>query len=277
VGAAAQDPLTAIRDLYANADYDGALGALDRLDIETTSYDAIEGNQYRALCLFALGRTTDAEAVIEQIVRLKPAFTPGDDAAPRVRTAFERVRLRVLPEVARSNYASARAAYDRKEFAAAAPAFEEVLALLDVLSTSTSDPAVSDLRTLASGFLDLSKAALTPPPPPPTPEPAGKPAAPAPARVAPEPTVDPVVIQQVLPQWNAGWLGAQAQMEFRGAVEIVIDEEGAVSSARIVDSVHPTYDPALLEAARGWRYRPATTGGKPVTSTKRVEVVLRPR
>lgn len=268
----AQDALGPVRDLYAAADYDAALGALDRLETALGAPDAIEVNRYRALCLFALGRTTDAEAVIERIVRADPQFSPGDEAAPRVRTAFQAVRLRVLPQVARASYVEAKSAYDRKEFTAAVPAFERVLGVLD--SLPSDDPAIGDLRTLASGFLDLSRAAMAPA----RAEPAAVTSpAPPPAPAGLEPATEPVVIQQALPPWNTAWLGAQGQMEFRGAVEVVIDASGAVTSARIVESVHPAYDVPLLQAATSWRYRPASRGGKPVVSTKRVDIVLRPR
>ncbi len=272
--AMAQDALGPVRDLYANADYDGALGALDRLDASSPAVNAVEVNRYRALCLFALGRTADAEVVIERILRADPGFSPGDEAAPRVRTAFQTVRLRVLPQLVRAAYTDAKAAYDRKDFSQAVPAFEQTLDLLE--SLPQDDPALGDLRTLATGFLDLSRAAAAPakaelPAAPPAPEPPPPPAA------SVEPAVEPAIIQQTLPPWNTAILGAQAQMEFRGAVEVTIDEQGAVAAARIVDSVHPSYDEALLAAARLWRYRPATRGGKAVPSTKRVDVVLRPR
>jgi hypothetical protein len=67
------------------------------------------------------------------------------------------------------------------------------------------------------------------------------------------------------------------QLEFRGAIEVTIDEAGAVTAARTIERIHPFYDPLLLEAAKGWRYEPARLDGQPVVSVKRVDVVLRPR
>jgi outer membrane biosynthesis protein TonB len=186
------------------------------------------------------------------------------------------VRARVLPDVARALYAEAKVAYDRKDYPAAVAAFERSVDILS--SLESADPSLRDLITLASGFLDLSRAATAPKPPAPPPvaaEPAPPPVPADPQAVTP-PT-EPVAIEQGLPPWNTVWLGAQAQMEFRGAVEVAIDETGAVTSARIVDTVHPAYDPLLLGAAAQWRYVPARRNGKPVASTKRVDVVLRPR
>jgi TonB family protein len=56
----------------------------------------------------------------------------------------------------------------------------------------------------------------------------------------------------------------------------VIDAIGNVESATIVSSIHPQYDDRLLEAAKGWKYRPAQRGGKPVKFVKVMEIVLRP-
>jgi TonB family protein len=64
--------------------------------------------------------------------------------------------------------------------------------------------------------------------------------------------------------------------EFRGIVEVQIDENGNVTSARILEPVHAVYDPVLLRAARDWKYQAPTIKGKPVSSLKRVEIVLRP-
>ena len=46
---------------------------------------------------------------------------------------------------------------------------------------------------------------------------------------------------------------------------MVVGEEGQVLSASIVTSVHPRYDGPLLEAAKNWKFKPATKGGVPVT------------
>jgi len=271
-----QDAVDAVRQLYAAAEYESALAALDRLSTSTGAPEATEVERYRALCLMALGRSTDADAAFERVVRNDPWYEPGEQEPPRVRAAFAAVRARVLPEVARARYAEAKAAYDRKDYPAAVAGFERSVRILD--AAELADPALRDLRTLASGFFDLSRAAIPKVPPPPA---AGADEGAAAAEPASPQTVlpptEPVAIEQGLPPWNTVLLGSHAQMEFRGAIEVSIDETGAVTSARIVQAVHPAYDPLLREAASTWRYVPARRNGKPVASTKRVEVVLRPR
>lgn len=267
--AAAQDSLEAARALYASADYEATLAALDRASAVPAPERAAEVDYYRALCLIALGRTTDADMVIERLVVANPHYEPGDEeAGPRVRAAFRSVRRRVLPGVARVHYTSGKAAYDRQELEQAEADFRKVLTVTEGLAAE--DAGLADLRTLASGFLDLARAARArrepePPPPPPDPEPAPV-----------EPPVDSVAISQVLPPWNPTWLGSQSRLEFRGSVEVVIDEQGNVTSVRVLEPIHPAYDPQLLAAAKAWKYQPARRNGKPIVSTRRVDVVLRP-
>lgn len=267
------------RDLYASARYDEALAVLNDLrPVETpgsvTDRKSIE--QYRSLCLLALGRGSEAETAIAAVVTADPAYQPGDaEASPRVRTAFSDVRKRLLPDIASKRYADAKASFDRKDFALASVQFRQVLALLD-------DPdmggKLADLRTLSSGFLDLSIAA-TPPPEPPKP---AKVEAPAPVP-PPAPVVDPnrvysvsdgdvvapVVVRQDIPRL-APLMKAQAHDH--GVVEVVIDELGRVSAIAIRQSVQPMYDAELIAKGRDWKYQPATLNGQPVRYRKLIQL-----
>lgn len=276
----APDSLEHARELYASADYESSLATLERLPPAAAPADATQVQRYRALCLLALGRNADAEGAIEQMVHLDPSYRPDNDEAPRLRAVHAAVRARVLPQVIRSSYADAKAAYDRRDHETAAVGFARTLTLLD--SLESADPALVDLRTLASGFADLSRAALEPVPPAAAPEPAvptpvDTPPSEPPPPAREEPTLPPIIVEQQLPPWNPAAFGSQFQSEFRGAVEVTIDEHGAVTAAAIVEPVHPAYDLQLLEAARRWRYEPARRGGQPIVSVKRVDIVLRPR
>jgi tetratricopeptide (TPR) repeat protein len=283
---AASDSLDSVRQLYASADYESALATLERLPPTTAPVvEATEIARYRALCLIALGRTADAELALEQIVRINPSYQPDEQEAPRLRSTYASVRARVVPQVAKTQYAEAKAAYDRREYETASTGFAQTIALVD--SLESADPTLGDLRTLATGFADLSRAAIqaaagTAPRAPAATNPVASPAIAAPVPAAPEPAGDvplmpPVVVQQLLPPWNPSAFGTQFQSEFRGAIEVTIDERGIVTSAHIVEPIHPVYDPQLLEAATRWRYEPARRGGEPVVSVKRVDIVLRPR
>jgi len=282
--AVAQDSLAAARDLYASAAYEDALVVLNRLrplDSRAGEGGAIE--QYRAFCLLALGRAAEAEHAIEAIVAAEPSYRPSNaEVSPRVRSAFSEVRRRMLPAIIQQKYAQAKAAFDRKEFAAAAESFNQVLGLMaepDVAS-AINQPPFSDLRTLAVGFHDLSvTAAAPPPPPPPPPQPATPPASASPTRPAAPRiyssidanVVPPIVVRQLLPPFPS-----KAVPSGQGIVEVVVDETGAVEAATMIAPVSGAYDRAVLDAAKTWQYKPATLGGAPVKFRKDIRITFKP-
>ena len=272
--AAAQDSLAPVRNLYESAAYEEALTAIGRLKSNADLGGVVEIDRYRALCLIALGRSAEADQAIETTVTLDPLYQPAAaDASPRVRAAFATVRHRVLPTVVRSLYASAKAAYDRKAFAEAADGLDKTVRVID--SLEGSKPELGDLRILASGFLDLSKAAIAKPAPAPAPTPAR--VVEVPVSLAPAPPLpfsNVAAKRQDLPQLPFSLAATKGQ--YRGTVEVEINEAGNVVSARVIKSVHVLYDPLLLVAARDWKYEPARINGRPTAVRKRVEVVLKP-
>jgi TonB family protein len=279
--AGAQDAdLTAARDLYASAAYDDALTVLNRLrssDHPASQARAIE--QYRAFCFLALGRPADAEQAIEAVVAAEPSYQPGEsDASPRIRSAFTSVRRRMLPSIIQQKYAQAKAAFDRKEFGAAADGFTQVLSALadQDVAAEAKQPPLSDLRTLAGGFQELAAKAAAPPPPPP-PAPVVAPPPPPPPPAAPRiysggesGIALPVAITQALPPFPG-----QVLIPRNGKLEIVIDEIGAVESANMTASVSQNYDAMVLAAAKSWRYKPATLNGVPVKFRKTVQINIK--
>jgi TonB family protein len=282
VGAAAQEgDLAAARELYASASYDDALAVLNRLrsaDHPPNQSRAIE--QYRAFCLLALGRAADAQQAIEAVVVAEPSYTPDEnDVSPRVRTAFADVRRRMLPAIIQQKYAQAKTAFDRKDFGAAANGFSQVLvALADpAVSAEASRPPLSDLRTLAVGFEELSAKAAAPPPPPPAPivpvaPPPPPPPAPAPHIFSGDDrnVIPPSVINQTLPLFPGPVVVPRS-----GILEVLINENGEVESAVMTDSVTSGYDRLVLAATRTWRYKPASANGHPVKYRKMVQINVR--
>jgi TonB family protein len=274
--------LGAAKDLYASARYDEALAVLNGLR-SADRVDRRSVEQYRSLCLIALGRGAEAETAIAAVVTADPMYQPGEaDASPRVRATFSDVRRRLLPDIARAQYTGAKASYDRREWPAAAQQFGLVLALLDDPDMGGRLP---DLRVLAAGFLELSaKAAEPPPPPPPAAEPKPEPPAapePPPAPAAPDAakiyTIDEAgvvaaaAIKQDIPRVPAALIPMSRP---RGLLEVVVDEQGRVISMAVRASIHPTYDHQLLAAARDWKYRPATFNGQPVKFRRIIQIAV---
>lgn len=275
--AVGEDSLAAARELYASAAYEDALAVLSKLPESNRPDEQRVVEQYRALCLLALGRTGEAEHAIEAVVIGDPSYRPATDVSPRVRTAFSDVRKRMLPTIIQQKYSRAKAAFDRKEFGTAASEFTQMLeAMTDPdVQTAASHPPLSDLRTLASGFRDLAVSAAAPPPPPPAPEPPSPQVPQQPARTsyssADANVIPPVTVRQDLPAFPG-----QVLVGKTGMLEILIDETGMVESAIVRQSVSAQYDNLALAAAKSWRYRPATLNGAPVKFRKAVQITVRP-
>jgi len=265
------------RELYATARYDEALALLDDLITAGTTVPAERKaiEQYRSLCLLALGRGEEAETAIARVVRVDPFYLPGEtEASPRVRTTFSDVRQRLLPELAAERYTEAKALYDRKAFAESAALFREVVVLLD-------DPQMNgrlpDVRTLAAGFVELATAAAAPPPAPvedpePEPAPVNAPAEPRIYTAEDEGITPPVIIRQDVPSVPSAIIGMTRD---KGVLDLVIDEQGRVISMALRSRIHPLYDTTLLHAARDWKYKPATVNGEPVQFRKLLQLAIK--
>ena len=281
----AADSLAAVRELYASAAYDDALAALDRLRAAgTPSQEMVTIEQYRAFCLLAVGRSTDAQAAIEAVVAADPLYRPSDaDLSPRVRAAFSDVRTRMLPAIVQRQYAEAKTAFDQRDFALAAPRFTQVLALLadpDIQKAAIQAP-LSDLQTLATGFEELAAKQIIPASPLPFSQPVPLPPAPVVAPVVPAAprvyasgdanVVAPISVRQDLPAFTRGLPAPPS-----GSLEVVIDETGAVESATMREPINPTYDRQVLQAVRNWHYKPATVNGAPVKFRKMIQIAVKP-
>jgi TonB family protein len=286
IGQDQQDSLARAKNFYASAAYEEALQVLTRLQTSPSSTDSTEVAAYQVYCLVALGRSDDATHAIETIVKTDPLYHPSEaEASPRVRTLFENVRRPLLPDVIRDAYQKGKDAFAKHDNAAATTDFDHVIALIDELGSS-AEPGLADLRTLAAGFRDLSKSAAAPTPTPtPTPTTQETPGnGPAPAASAPAPAarptpakpdntrifsstdtdvVKPIGVSQMMPMWNPA-NPVDKLRDYRGTLELIIDETGKVTSATVTRSINASYDPLLVKAAQAWQFKPAMRGTTPV-------------
>jgi len=304
--AQSQDALERAKTLYLEAAYEDALALLDTPGPGGTA----DMHLYRALCLLALGRSGEADAAITRSIEADPLATVArQDVSPRVAALLADARRRMLPEMARRRVADGRLAYQQGDRAGAMQRFEAAVRLLDD-PTLANQSELTDLNTLASGFLDLIRAQSAPPPasaaaPAPAatasvaPAPVARApaaAAPAPAALtaaaassaapprtvaasadaaAPSPMSRPTVLSQALPPWRPPDPSWRTQV-LRGSLLLSIDATGHVTDAAIQESVFPGYDRLLLEAARAWRYTPAMQDGQPTASQLVVPIIIRP-
>jgi TonB family protein len=274
-----QTQMASVRELYASASYEDALNALANVN-GGDGATAIEAEQYRALCLLAIGRPGEARASVRRIVERDPLYSPVEaDVTPRIATLFAETRRELLPGAARKEFTEAKALYEQKNHAEAVAKLERVVRI-------TSDPAVAavagleDLNLVADGLLTLARAKtasdaaarVTPPP------------APAPAAPAPPPApiiysgndstiAVPVALTQEMPPWRPP-TNIRNGVTLSGLVRVIIDETGKVEKATMLKPIHPSYDTALLRAARTWTFKPALKDGQPVKYAKVIEVQL---
>ena len=258
----AQDSLATARDLYTAAAYEDALSLLNGMRAsDRRPEDGRLVDQYRALCLIALGRASEGERAIEAIVVVAPSYHPAEsEFPPRVRTLFRDVRRRMLPTIIQRKYQDAKAAFDRNDLASAQEGFKQVLDLL--------------------GDSDLGSTAAQPALPPPVPQPlrATQTSAPGPSLRPVGPQIYSANDANVLPpsvlRQSFGAL-ADVFAVRSGVVDIVINEVGEVESATMMMSVNAVYDRVALATAKSWRYRPATLNGVAVKFRTSVEVERR--
>jgi len=273
----ASENFAAAKGLYASGAYEEALSRLSPAE------GSAEAEQYRALCLLALGRTAEAERSLEALVTRAPFFKMSDaEVSPRLVTMFRDVRKRKLPGTAKAFYATAKTHFEAKDYRKASSELKDLVTLLSDEDLAGEAAGLADVKLLAEGFLRLSEMEIAA---------AEKAAAEAAAAAAAAPAVStgpkiyseadkdvkaPIEIAQALPTWVPPHSVAQLQ-EYRGVLRIVIDERGVVETASIVQSIEFGYDTRLLAAAKEWKYQPATRNGAPVKFQKIIGVVLRGR
>jgi hypothetical protein len=293
---AGQDPLSAAKDLYASAAYEEALSALTRAaaaDSRTPTLDR-QVDEYKTFCLFALGRTAEAESLAESLIRKEPLIELDAAAAsPRIEALFAKVRKRLLPTLIRNEYRYARTALDQKKLSDAQPHLLEASRMLaEAQKIGASDESLEDLRVLVDGFLELTRAKMdvrpqaepvattgSAAPAAPAATPAGPatplkpdvPSPPAAARVytiGDDGVVPPTIIRQDVPNVPPGMLPLLARR--KGVFDVTVDENGVVQQVVVRESLNPVYDQIVVSASRRWRYRPASKGGVPVAYTKTI-------
>ena len=284
--AASQDLLVQARGLYDSASYHEALSALSQLG---SAGDVTEVEKYRALCLLALDRPKDAEESLEHLAMARPLFTfDGSDSSPKLVAMFENVRKRTLPEAAKQTYERARASYEKGDFAEAARQFRDVMAMAEGAPASSAalDALMGDLKMLAAGFAKLTEAALLPTPALRAPAPVRPAAASAivPAVAAAATASEriynasdtrvkaPIATSRQIPTWER-----PAALNFatlQGLLEIIVGEDGSVVGETMLKVINPAYDQLLMEAARTWRFQPATLDDRPVKYRMTLSIVV---
>jgi TonB family protein len=282
----AQEPLTKAKALYDAANYEDALTTL-------ATVREPEAQQYRALCMLALGRVKDASGEVDSLIASAPTFEPSaEDVTPRFVSLVSEAKKKLLPGIARKSFNEGRELFKSGDRAEALKKFDFVVTLASTAGFKDTSDA-EDLRTIASGFIELARASAPARPAPTTAVPAPEPpkvaetapaAAPVPTPAAKSvpvkatatpPSSDvsqPVAVRQTIPAIPSSISG---QGSPTASVRVEIGADGHVVNASMQKSAHPVYDRLVLQAAREWLYTPATLNGRPVPSEKVVTIQLR--
>ena len=281
IGLDAQDPLRAAKSLYASAAYEDALTALSRLDILTEPDIVKQADEYRAFCLYALGRTREAESVFESIVRNNPlARLDSADISPRLAETFTQVRRRLLLTLINDRVREARSEFDRRSFATAEPLLAEAQLLIhEATGIGVTDDALSGLNVVIEGFRELIRS--TPDPRTSVTFPAAavaltrtiNPAPPAPTgrrlySSGDKDVVPPLPLEETMPTLPKDLAMIAQAWKVTAVLRVVIDETGRVADAAIDRAFNSSVETFIVDTARQWKYRPATKDGVPVRYIK---------
>jgi len=282
---AASGRIEAAIALYHEARYTDALAALDEAEAGSSGTRVADDERdavdlYRALSLLALDRGPEARSAVRRLIERRPdhQFQEGE-LPPRFMAMVREAQAEIVPAVVRSEYRAGKASYDQGAYEEAEARLRRAASLAEARSVPPeARESLSDLVTVARGFLGLiesRRAAAAA-----TPLPDVRPAAVVPTPSGPFSAADrgvtpPVTLRQDLPAWRSEAAGsALFGRSLKARLEVVIDETGRVQAARLVNPLHPLYDSKLLAAARRWEYRPATRNGSPVRFRKVLDVVL---
>jgi TonB family protein len=277
--------LDAAITLYMSASYEEALVELARV---APGADLDQADKYRALCLLGLNRPQEAQAAIERLVMRRPLLEVDEKDSPKLVLMYREAQTRLLPGAAKALYTTAKEHFEHGEIAASAEEFRQVLAVIAEVGEA-GRTSLADLKMLAEGFSNLADRQLaavrTPATPARAPQvesaPLSRPGTASTetrsTRVFDSTDADvtpPLALAQAMPVWAPRADGEKRR--YSGTLEIIIDENGTVSSAVLTEPVYPSYDQQLLQAAKGWRYKPAQRAGQAVKYRRGVSIVLAP-
>lgn len=205
-----------------------------------------------------------------RLVSLPPP--PKRPAPPKKAPAKKRAAKATRPQA----HVAARPATAR----ASRPNSSQPKVVASSSSGGSGGPTIDNSGTAAPGQLPaappqaaLPPAPIVPPPPAPTPPPAlvaPRPAPPAAAPLAPPVVVVAVPLSQPRPQVPDDLSIDDIHSDFEA--QFHIGSDGTVTAQTAQSTGNAVLDRLALDAASHWTFRPATVGGRPVDSIRRLRI-----
>ncbi len=82
----------------------------------------------------------------------------------------------------------------------------------------------------------------------------------------------PRVLKEQKPQYTSAAM--RAKVQGRVEMQVIVNLDGTVTQARVVQSLHPDLDEQALLAVKQWRFVPGTKDGKPVPVLVTIEMTF---
>jgi hypothetical protein len=208
----------------------------------------------RAAALVAEGLSLEASMAFDSLVLSNPLYEPSrDQLTPEAFAAFQASRRVLLPAIALREYDRGKAAIDGGNFDRALASGNLALSILDRIESNPPPRlreqvnALLEQATLAKLSADeiiytVSSIGVVPPRPLSRQFPLTGPPEVPPHRV--------------------------------GSLEMIIGKEGDVEFVKLHTPLNRYHERMVVSAAKAWRYRPATKGGRPVRFRLTVKITL---
>ncbi len=241
--------------LYWNGEYEQTIEILSALPLDDLSEDQrLECHKYRAFSYIALGDAEKAQSDLKGLLATDPNYA-FDSAmvSPKIVEQLGLARKGLVGELLQQG----KAAYYANDFDSSIRLMDRILRLDD------ENELALEYRQLAVEKADLTtRLAATG---------SGESSEDA----EPEPEVDPdriyrmsseiaapALVQNSAPRYPE--IDARLRREGRVVLLLVVERDGAVSSAKVLRSASKSMDQAAVDAVKKWRYSPATLNGRPV-------------
>jgi TonB family protein len=91
------------------------------------------------------------------------------------------------------------------------------------------------------------------------------------------PGIGDVTMPELVAHQNAAYPDAArpARMDGQVIIEITVDHEGNATRPRVLTSSSPLFEPSAMEAAKTYRYKPATKNSRPVSVTMNLVMIFK--